>query len=371
MSLLWSKEKNSASLTALLDAIGRPSRSASGTVVTDDSALSLPVVYACVSLVSAVMSSLPVDAVRRVGGVRVPVEPAPSLLREPASGMSWSQWMGQMVASYETRGNAYGMVVGTTAQGRIATEVEPIHPDLVSWRAKDGRLTPIVNGKPEDVWPRGRLFHVADLVFPGSRVGISRLGAARESIGHGLAAQEYGASFYEGGGHPSAILSVANDPGPDKARDIKERFLATRRSGEPSLLPSAITYTPIQVTPEDAEFLDAQRFSVEQIARFFRVPPEMVGAATSGQAVTYANVEQRGIDFLTYSIAPRLVRFEEALSRLIASPQVVKFNTAALLRTDLVSRYNAHAVGISNGFLTVDEVRELEDRPPLTPSEET
>lgn len=145
--------------------------------------------------------------------------------------------------------------------------------------------------------------------------------------------------------------------------------MASRRAGEPSLLPASITYTPIQVTPEDAQFIEAQRFSVEQIARFFRVPPEMVGAATSGSNVTYANVEQRGIDFLTYSIAPRLVRFEEALSSLLAAPQVVKFNTAALLRTDLKSRYDAHAVGLSNGFLTVDEVREIEDRAPITPVE--
>jgi HK97 family phage portal protein len=208
------------------------------------------------------------------------------------------------------------------------------------------------------------------MTFPGSPIPVSRIGAARNAIGHGLAAQDYGASFYENGGHPSAILSVANDPGPDKARTIKDSFNAARRSGEPSVLPSSITYTPIQVTPEDAEFLDAQRFSVEQIARFFRVPPEMVGAAASGQAVTYANVEQRGIDFLTYSIGPRLVRFEEALSSLLAAPQVVKFNTAALLRTDLASRYAAHAVGITNGFLTVNEVRELEDRPPLNPPEE-
>lgn len=365
MSLFFG-EKREANLGALIEAVGRRTRSQTGQVVSDSSAIGLPVVYACVSLVSSVISSFPVDAVRKSGSVRVPVEPTPSFLREPGADLPWSQWIGQMVVSYETRGHANGLVVGTTNMGRVATQVEPLHPDQVSWRVVDGRWVPFVDGKREDIWPRGRLWRVVDLQWPGSPVGISRIEAARDAIGHGLAAQEYGNSFYANDGHPSAILSVENNPGEEMARTIKERFMASRRSGEPSLLPSSITYTPIQVTPEDAQFIEAQRFSVEQIARFFRVPPEMVGAATSGSNVTYANVEQRGIDFLTYSITPRLVRFEEALSKLLPSPQVVKFNTGSLLRTDLTSRYNAYAVGINAGFLGVDEARELEDRPPIT-----
>jgi HK97 family phage portal protein len=119
------------------------------------------------------------------------------------------------------------------------------------------------------------------------------------------------------------------------------------------------------VSPDEAQFLDSQRFTVEQIARIYGIFPEMIGGATSGSSVTYANREQRAADFLTFGLMPYLIALEDGLSGLVPGPNRVKFNVDGVLRSDLKTRYEAHAIGIDSGFLTIDEVRQLEDRPPL------
>ena len=128
---------------------------------------------------------------------------------------------------------------------------------------------------------------------------------------------------------------------------------------------AGLRYERISVAPDEAQFLDQQRFTVEQIARIYGVAPEMIGGATSGSSVTYANREQRAADFLTFGLMPYLIALEDGLSSLVPGPNRVKFNLDGVLRSDLKTRYEAHAVAITSGFLTVDEVRQIEDRPPL------
>jgi HK97 family phage portal protein len=125
-----------------------------------------------------------------------------------------------------------------------------------------------------------------------------------------------------------------------------------------------VKYSQIQVSPEESQFLKTQEFSVQQVCRIYGVPPEMIGA-DSGNSLTYANVEQRDLSLLKYTVGPWVTRLETAISALLPTGQHAKFNTAGLLRTDLTSRYASYAIGLSNGFLTVDEVRDLEDRAPL------
>jgi HK97 family phage portal protein len=152
----------------------------------------------------------------------------------------------------------------------------------------------------------------------------------------------------------------------EQAAGIKSAFTAaTSMNREPAVMGAGLRYERIQVSPEEAQFLDTQRFTVEQIARIYGVFPEMIGGATSGSNVTYANREQRAADWLTFGLMPYLIPIEEALSSLVPRPQRVRFNTDALLRSDTKTRYEAHAIGLSAGFLTVNEVRALEDLEPL------
>jgi hypothetical protein len=123
------------------------------------------------------------------------------------------------------------------------------------------------------------------------------------------------------------------------------------------------TYKPISVAPEEAQFLETTKANVATIARFYGVPPEML-AAESGNSLTYANVEQRSLDFLTDGVRPWLVRLERAISTLLPRNQHAKFNPDAIVRVALKDRYDAHATAIAAGFLTINEARELEDLPP-------
>jgi HK97 family phage portal protein len=131
-----------------------------------------------------------------------------------------------------------------------------------------------------------------------------------------------------------------------------------------AVLADGFKFQPVSVRPEESQFLDTQKFAVAQICRVYGLPPEMI-AAEAGNSLTYANVEQRSLDFLTYAINPWLVRLEAALTDLVPRGQYVKFNAGGLLRTDLKSRYESYEIGLRAGFLTVDEVRELEDRQAL------
>jgi HK97 family phage portal protein len=130
------------------------------------------------------------------------------------------------------------------------------------------------------------------------------------------------------------------------------------------VLGDGIKFKQVSVAPEESQFLETQRFTVQQICRLYGVPPEMIGSE-SGNSLTYANVEQRSLAFLTYCINPWLVRIETALTDLVPRGQFVKFNAGVLLRTDLKTRYESYEIGLRAGFLTVNETRALEDREPL------
>jgi HK97 family phage portal protein len=127
---------------------------------------------------------------------------------------------------------------------------------------------------------------------------------------------------------------------------------------------SGIKWQAVSVAPEESQFLDTLRFNVQQIARIFGVPPEMI-AAESGNSQTYANIESRDLSLLKYAVQPWLGRLERAMNTLVTRGQYVKFNAAGLLRTDLKTRYESYAIGLEQGFLTIEEVRDLEDREPL------
>jgi HK97 family phage portal protein len=168
---------------------------------------------------------------------------------------------------------------------------------------------------------------------------------------------------------PSGLLTADQRLTREQAEELAETWHAkfgSRRAAErrTAVLGSGTTWQAVSVAPEESQFLDTLRFNVAQVCRIYGVPPEMIAAA-SGDSLTYANVEQRSLDFLTYAIGPWLTRLETALTDLVARGTFVKFNSGALLRTALKDRYESYEIGLRAGFLTVDEVRQLEDREPL------
>ena len=338
--------------------------------VTTESAMRLSAVWACVRLLAGLGSTLPLDQQRRRDGLTVDV-PRSVLFDQPQAGTTLSTWLYQVWSSMLTAGNAYGLVTAIGPNG-WPTTVELLDPSVVQWRADEQRGWVVTVDRQEmQRWPEGPLWHVPIFTMPGAPFGLSPIQNAKQTIVGGLSAERFGTDFFTGGGTPNAILYSDSELTQEQAQGIKSAFVSsTAGNREPAVMGAGLRYERISVSPDEAQFLDQQRFTVEQIARIYGVFPEMIGGATSGSSVTYANREQRAADFLTFGLMPYLIALEDAMSGLVPQPDRIKFNLDGVLRSDLATRYNAHASAIRAGWLSVNEVRQIEDREPVPGADE-
>lgn len=323
-------------------------------------------VWACTDVLAGSISSLPIDVVRPKFSSRETV-PTPPLLTEPSGIVTLDVWLYQIVYSMVHDGNAFGLITSVDGASRPKT-IETLDASIVTERkVVDGVPQARVNSKVERVYPYGDLFHIpGKMVRPGSPFGLSPIDHAAEAIRAGLSAERFGSGFFEDGGHPSSIVYSDQELTPEQAKDVKNSYVeATRGNREPAVMGSGLKVEQIQVNPNDSQFLELQRFVVETVARFCRVPPAMVYAAMSGQSVTYANATQADLHYLKHSLDGYLVRIEQALSALLPKPRQVKFNRSALLRADAESRHKVFDMRLKNQTITVDEVRALEDEEPF------
>jgi HK97 family phage portal protein len=362
---VWRRVEQREQLTfeGLLADQGTPT--AAGEQVTTDSALRLSAVWACIRLLSDAVSTLPVHAYRR--GERDPLPDLPPLLRQPAAGMTLPDWLYGAMVPLLVAGNCYGRVVARSGAGLLPAQVELLHPDRVGVAVNgDGMVTYRLNGTeldPADVW------HVRAYVFPGSVVGLSPLQHARQAVGLGLAAEKFGARFFGDGATPQGVLTTDQRVTTEQAEELRDRWDARHKGRRRiAVLGDGAKFQPITVPPEESQFLETTKANVATIARFYGVPPEMIAGETAGH-MAYTSPELRSLDLLTYAVRPWLVRLENAISALLPRRLTVKFNADAIVRVDLKTRYEAHEIGLRAGFLTLAEVRELEDRPPLPPAE--
>jgi HK97 family phage portal protein len=342
--------------------------------VDEGTAMRHSAVWACVRLIAGVGSTLPIDAYRMSGDRSSPVALAP-VLADPSVDVSPSVWRYQMWSSLLLAGNAYGLITEFTPTG-FPRRIEILNPASVTWHDDEGVWVSKIDGQPVDRWPNGRLWHTAIFVPGGQPFGLSPITYAARSINSGLEAEKFGGEFFTGGGHPSSIIYSDQALSPDQAQGAKDAFVRATKGREPAVFGAGLKHEQIQISPTDSQFLDSQRFTVEQIARIYGVFPEMIGSATSGSSVTYANREQRAADWITYGLVPYLVPVEEALSSLVPRPQRVKANVSAVLRSDLNTRYASYKLAAEIGglagtpLLTVNEMREFEDLPPLEGGDE-
>jgi HK97 family phage portal protein len=331
-----------------------------GATVDADAAMRLSAVWACVRLLSDTVSTLPVDVYRK--GERGPIT-TPPVLVEPAAGQPLHEWLYACMVSLLLRGNFFAVVTARSGPGMLPGQLEPVHPDKVGVQVnEDGTVTYRVLGRE---LPREDVFHIRAYVMPGQILGLSPVEYARQSIGLGLAAEQFGGQFFGDGATPTGLLTTSDVVNPDQVQLLSEMWHSARsRRRGTAVLTGGVQWQPIQIAPNESQFLDSQRFTVNQVARVFGVPASMVGGQEDN-SLTYATTESRAIDFLRYSLNPWLVRLEAALGRLLPRTMTVKFNADGLLRSTTKERYEAHAIALKSGFLSVNEVRELEDLPPV------
>lgn len=331
-----------------------------------ESSLRKVAIFAATNLLAGLTSELPLDGYTGSGGDRREVTLPPFFSDPDGSGQGMDDWLYQLMYSWLLRGNAVGLILARDSMQR-PSQVQLQHPDSCStWQDDQGRIRWYINGKDtpaSDVWHR-RAFPV-----PGKVLGLSPIALHALTIGQGIAASTFGLRYFVDGGHPSAILTNENaaEITQSQAATVKVRFLAAvRGTREPVVMGKGWKYQAIQVSPEESQFLDTQKYTAAECARIFGPGvPEVLGYETGG-SMTYANVEQRSLDLLKFSLNRWLRRAENLLSRdMLARPRYVKFNRDALLETDLLTRYRAYEIALRNKFKVVNEVREKEDDAPV------
>ncbi|MGC5330988.1 phage portal protein [Micromonospora sp. DT62] len=333
--------------------------------VTSEQALSLIPYFSCVRLLADQVSSLPVHAFIEIGDKRVRTDLA--LLDSPAVIGTNVQWVRQLVISLAMRGNAYGLVT-LRDEGGYPVAIEWLNPDEVF--VDELKPTLPVYYWQGQVVPRENIVHIAWFVLPGKVVGLSPVSAFANSIGVGLQATQYGSSWFEAGGTPPGTFKNTQvEVTGTQARDISESLASAIRGRRPIVYGKDWDYNSLRVSPEESQFIETMKMNATQIAAIFGIPPEMVGGEAGG-GLTYNTVEGNGLNLLKFVLRPWLVLIESALSEVLPPSVVVQFNADAVVRADIKTRYQAHALGISSGFLTPNEARAFEDLPPLPGGDE-
>ncbi len=334
-------------------------------------ALTMSACWACIDVLASSISSTPVDVVQYRNGARFAVSPTPSLVAAPSAVIDQDVWLYQLVESMRSDGNAFGLVAAVDGMGRPTT-IEIQAPESVTQRkVVDGVAQAVIGNEVHKVYPFGDLWHVpGTMTHAGSVFGANVIEKAAATVGAALAAREYGARTYSDGGVPVGRWKSSRDLTEPEAKQIKAVLRnVTAGSREPIVTGTGLEWESLAIDMDQSQFLDVMKFAIEEACRFFRVPPAMVYAATSGQSITYANVSQADLAFLKWSVNPIMVRIERRLSALLTRPQVVKFNRGAFLQMDAPTRWQIHDLRLKNKTTTVNEVRALEDDEPFVGAE--
>jgi len=350
---------------------------ATGITVTPETALQSTAVFACVRVLAETVASLPLPVYRRLpsgGKERAPDHYLYSILHDqPNPEMTSFEFREVLMGHVVTWGNGFAEIEFDGA-GR-ARALWVLRPDKMNVRRRSGRLEYIYRlpdkvGGREVVLPAERIFHLRGLGFDGL-VGYSPIHLARQAVGLAMATEEFGARFFGNGARPGAVMEhpgKLSDEAHERLRKSwEERHQGLEKAHRIAILEEGMKLHEVGIPPEDAQFLETRKFQVVEIARLYRVPPHMI---MDLERSTFSNIEHQSIEFVVHTIRPWLVRWEQAIRRDIFLPGdrkvfFAEFLVDGLLRGDVKSRYEAYAVGRQNGWLSANDVRELENMNPI------
>lgn len=358
----------------LVDALGG-GRSAAGVSVSAETALRNMTVAACVRILAETTASLPLLVYRRRerGKERAPDHPLYRILHDqPNSEMSSFEFRETLMGHLALWGNAYAEIERDGA-GRVAA-LWPLRPDRMAVERENGALVYRyrLGGGDEVVLPQRNVLHIRGLSGDGI-VGYSPIRLAREAIGLALATEEFGARFFGSGARPGAVLQHPGKLGDEAQKrlrqSVEDAYSGLSRAHRLMILEEGMTWQQIGIPPEDAQFLQTRSFQVEEIARFYRVPLVLL-QHTEKSTSWGTGVEQFMIAFVVHTVRPWLVRWEQAIQRDLLLPgerdtYFAEFLVDGLLRGDAESRYRAYATARQWGWLSANDIRELENMNPI------
>ncbi len=331
-----------------------------------DEAMRLSAVFACLRLLSEAVATLPLDVFRRDGARRVPY-PTPTVLQFPDPSLSQIDYLSQVMLSLLTDGNAY-CAIGRDRNG-VPASLVPLDPAAVTVQRSESTPGALEYRIGKDLFGPLDILHIRGMMLPGKIVGLSPIAYAMETISVGLQAQRFGASFFENGAMPSAVIEAPADMKPEAIARWKATWNANHggkdNAGKVGLLTNGATFRQVSIQPAQAQFLETRQFQVPDIARIFGVPPHLIADASNSTSWGSGLAEQN-LAFGQFSLRTWITRIEAAHTALIRPlGAFMKLNLDALLRASLRDRYDAYAIGIGSRFLTPNEARAREDEPPL------
>lgn len=336
----------------------------SNTRVDAKTAFSLIPVFSAISLISDTISTLPVDAFQRIDGNRKPYRPRPSWVDQPDVDQTRSGHYGSVLVSLLIWGNAYVRIF-RNSKGEVVNLVVLDPQKMEVTRSAIGRKLFHYEGEATALTTED-IVHLTDLLEPGAIKGISRVERLREALGLGIALQDFAATFFGQGVTGSLVAEVPGNLTPDQARQLSDsmsnRHGGWRKSGRVPVLTGGATIKDISIQNDQSQFIESRRFFVEEVARLFNIPLSMMDVPGS---TSYASVEQNAIQFVTHTLRPFIEKIEWSYSRLLPEQAFLKFNVDGLLRGDFNSRISAYSTSLQSGFMSINDVRRIEDLTPV------
>lgn len=362
---IWGAGEDYASLASL-----------SNTSVNSETVFQVNAIYSAVSLISDTISTLPVDCFIRRDGARFPFRPRPVWVSRPDIDTTKEGFWGAVIVSLLLDGNAFVRVFSND-RGEVVNLVV-LNPHKVELRRNGlGRVMFEVEGESQ-MLSSDEVIFIPDIVRPGNLRGVSRVEALKEDFGLAIALRNYAAKFFGSGTQPAGIIEVPGNLTADQAKNLQEGFEAMhrgwRKSHRPAVISGGAKWVANQLENDKAQFIDSRRMAVEDVARAFNIPSNLLNLPGTN---TYSSVEQNNQAFVTLTIRPLVQKLETAFTPLLSRVPggelaFLRFNLDGLLRADINNRMSAYSTGLQAGFLTINDVRRLEDLTPINdPSADT
>jgi len=341
----------------------------SGTNINENTAFQVNAVYSAVSLIADTISTLPVDVFVRRDGARFPFRPKPEWVNQPDVDLPKEAFYSQVITSLLLDGNAFIRVFSNSA-GQIVNMMT-LNPTKVEVdRAPNGRVIFHVEGEDRPLTGEDIVF-IPDVVRPGKVRGVNRVKALRENFGLALALENFASTFFGQGTNLNGVIEYPGDLTAEQAKQLTDAFSSNhrgwRRGHKTGVLTGGASFKSTQMEPDKSQAIEARRFAVEDVARAFNVPPHLLAVPGTN---SYASVEQTNLAWVTHGLRPIVQKIEGALTPLMARTPggenaFIRFNLDGLLRADFSTRMQGYSTGLQAGFMTVNDVRRIEDLRPI------
>lgn len=341
----------------------------SGTFINQDTVFKVNAVFSAISLISDTISTLPVDSYIRRDGARFAFRPRPTWVTKPDIDTTKEAFYGSMIVSLLLDGNAF-IRVFRDEQGQPINLVVMNPAKVEISRNGLGRVMFRYEGE-RTLLSTDEVIHIPDVVRPGHIRGTSRVDALKDNFGLAMALESYASRFFGQGVTMTGHIEFPGNLTPEQAKELSESFSARhggfRKSHKVGVLSAGAKFVSDQLDNDKSQFIDSRRMAVEDVARAFNIPPHLLGLPGTN---TYSSVEQNNIAFVTHTLRPIVAKIETAMSTLLRTlpggeNAFVKFTMDGLLRGDSDSRFSAYSKGIQAGYLTVNDIRRLEDLYPI------